>query len=382
MSKQAHIPFNRPYVAPDTLKYVEEALKSNHQQGGGFLNSKATELVKKISGGGETFLTASCTQALEMATMLLDLKPGDEVIMPSFTFTSAATALANYGVIPVFVDIEPTHLNIDPNKVRDAITPRTKAISIVNYAGNACDFAALDEIAKEFGLLKIEDNAHGFGVSSNGRKLGTWGDVATLSFHATKNIQCGEGGALTVNNPEYVDRAHILQEKGTNRRMFEKGQVLKYRWVDKGGSFLISEVTSAMLLAQLENYNSIQESRRKTFNWYAKIFEELNINNNLKTISFDAVDASHIFWILLTGENREVFIKQMSSFNIQVTSHYEALHASPAGGELSKCFGNLKHTNKVVSNIVRLPIWAGMTLFDLEYIKTSLEKSFKKMGII
>ena len=217
------IPFNVPYVPEASKRYVLEALESNHQQGDGPFTAKASKMVSDLVGGGHVLLTPSCTHALEMASMLANIGPGDEVILPSYTFTSAATAITKFGATPVFVDIEMETKGIDVNQVRDAITPRTRAISWVNYAGVPPDIEGLQSLAKEFNLLLIEDNAHGLGGSYKGKPLGSFGDFATQSFHATKNIQCGEGGALVINNPKYIERAEIIREKGTDRSRFVRG---------------------------------------------------------------------------------------------------------------------------------------------------------------
>jgi len=257
------IPFNVPYVPDASKKYVLEALESNHQQGDGPFTGKASKMLSDFVGGGHVLLTPSCTHALEMASMLANIGPGDEVILPSYTFTSAATAITKFGATPIFVDVELDTKGIDVNKARDAITPRTKAISWVNYAGVAPDIEGLKVLSEEFNLILIEDNAHGLGGSYKGKPLGSFGDFATQSFHATKNIQCGEGGALVVNNPKFIERAEIIREKGTDRSKYTRGEVEKYQWVDQGSSYLLAETLTAILLGQLEFFDQIQESRRK-----------------------------------------------------------------------------------------------------------------------
>jgi dTDP-4-amino-4,6-dideoxygalactose transaminase len=257
------IPFNVPYVPEISKQYVLEALESNHQQGDGPFTEQASKIVSNLVGGGHVLLTPSCTHALEMASMLANFGPGDEVILPAYTFTSAATAVTKFGATPVFVDIERVTKGIDVNQVRESITPRTKAISWVNYAGVAPDIDELQRLAKEFDLLLVEDNAHGLGGSYKGKPLGSFGDFATQSFHATKNIQCGEGGAIVINNPKFIERAEIIREKGTDRSKFIRGEVQKYQWVDQGSSYLLAESLSAVLLGQLELFDEIQEYRRK-----------------------------------------------------------------------------------------------------------------------
>ncbi len=248
------IPFNVPYVSEASKQYVLEALASRHQQGDGPFTAKASKIVSDLVGGGHVLLTPSCTHALEMASMLANLGPGDEVILPSYTFTSAATAVTKFGATPVFVDIEMETKGIDVNQVREAITPRTKAISWVNYAGVAPDVEGLQSLAKEFNLILIEDNAHGLGGTFKGKPLGSFGDFATQSFHATKNIQCGEGGALIINNRRFIERAEIIREKGTDRSKFIRGEVQRYQWVDQGSSYLLAESLAAILLGSLEKF--------------------------------------------------------------------------------------------------------------------------------
>jgi dTDP-4-amino-4,6-dideoxygalactose transaminase len=256
------IPFNKPYVPEVSKRYALEVLESNHQQGDGPFTARASKMVSNLVGGGHVLLTPSCTHALEMASMLGNIGPGDEVILPSYTFTSAATAVAKFGATPVFVDIEKETKGIDVNQVRDALTAKTKAVSWVNYAGVAPDIEGLQSLAKEFDLLLIEDNAHGLGGSYKGRPLGSFGDFATQSFHATKNIQCGEGGALVINAPHFIERAEIIREKGTDRKKYVNQEVQKYQWVDHGSSYLMAEVLAAQLLGQLENFEMIQKRRK------------------------------------------------------------------------------------------------------------------------
>lgn len=369
MTTKQFIPFNKPYVAPKSIEYIKEVLSSSHHQGGGPFNEKAAKKVSKINGGGEVYLTGSCTQALEMATLLLDLKPEDEVIMPSYTFTSAATALANYGVIPVFVDIEPRHLNIDPNKVREAITEKTKAISIVNYAGHACDFESLNQICNEFDLLKIEDNAHGFGVVSEGTKLGTWGDVSTLSFHATKNIQCGEGGALIVNNPKFIEKSYLIQEKGTNRKLFLSGQIEKYQWVEKGGSYLMSEVTAALLLAQLEIFDEIQNKRKKITNSYNS---KLNVDKlfDYRILNGENLDqqSDHMFALLTKNNHRNNLQEFLKLKGIQANFHYQDLANSQAGMNFGRKINKNRISEYASDSLLRLPLWYELSDQQVDYI--------------
>jgi dTDP-4-amino-4,6-dideoxygalactose transaminase len=351
------IPFNVPYVPEISKQYVLEALDSNHQQGDGPFTVKASKMISDLVGGGHVLLTPSCTHALEMASMLADLGPGDEVILPSYTFTSAATAVTKFGATPIFVDIEMETIGIDVNHVREAITPKTKAISWVNYAGVAPDIAGLQNLAKEFDLLLIEDNAHGLGGSYNGKPLGSFGDFATQSFHATKNIQCGEGGALVINNKKFVDRAEIIREKGTNRKNFINGQVLKYQWVDNGSSYLLAESLAALLLGQLQNFSLIQSSRQSTWDQYLEFFSS---NRELKPY-FSALcnpntrQVSHIFYV--TSEFQKELQTKLFAMGILSQSHYQPLHRSVAS--LERGYNHFPNPNsiKFSENVLRMPMF-------------------------
>jgi dTDP-4-amino-4,6-dideoxygalactose transaminase len=351
------IPFNVPYVPEASKKYVLEALESNHQQGDGPFTAKASKIVSDLVGGGHVLLTPSCTHALEMASMLANIGPGDEVILPSYTFTSAATAVTKFGATPVFVDIEMKTKGIDVNQVREAITSKTKAISWVNYAGVAPDIEGLQTLAQEFGLILIEDNAHGLGGSYQGKPLGSFGDFATQSFHATKNVQCGEGGALVVNNPKYIERAEIIREKGTNRSKFVRGEVQKYQWVDKGSSYLIAESLSAVLLGQLESFHEIQVSRSSTCAAYqSKLggYTEEFFASTRNSIA-------HMFFLeFADAESRNNALASINSEGLITTSHYQALHNSSFGAKLGKQLGKFDKTLKFSNQILRLPLWYGM----------------------
>jgi dTDP-4-amino-4,6-dideoxygalactose transaminase len=362
------IPFNVPYVPEASKKYVLEALESNHQQGDGPFTAKASKMVSDLVGGGHILLTPSCTHALEMASMLANIGPGDEVILPSYTFTSAATAVTKFGATPVFVDVEMKTKGIDVNQVREAITPRTKAISWVNYAGVAPDIEGLQTIAKEFDLLLIEDNAHGLGGSYKGKPLGSFGDFATLSFHATKNIQCGEGGALIVNNSKYTGRAEIIREKGTDRSKFIRGEVQKYQWVDQGSSYLLAESLAAILLGQLEFFSEIQKSRSQTCLKYS----ELELSNNLLSNTSAANEVAHMFYIQFSSEKEAFLFKEtMKSKAILVNSHYEPLSQSEYAKENLRATGFAENSEKTSKTLVRLPVFFGMN--DLILTKILLE---------
>jgi dTDP-4-amino-4,6-dideoxygalactose transaminase len=294
-----------------------------------------------------------------MASMLGNFGPGDEVILPSYTFTSAATAVTQFGATPVFVDIDPVTKGIDPNQVEEAITDRTVAISWVNYAGVAPDIEALQYIAKMNDLLLIEDNAHGLGGSYKGKPLGSFGDFATQSFHATKNIQCGEGGALIINNPKYIDRAEIIREKGTDRSKFIRGEVQKYQWMDKGSSYLMAEVISAILLGQLENFQSIQSSRSTAWEWY---FRSIVDCPDFQVNPIQSKQVSHMFYITVKNEtSRERLVDYLKGYGVQAVSHYQNLSKSKAGKIFSPGRIETTQTQKISSRILRLPLWAGIS---------------------
>jgi len=364
------IPFNVPYVPDISKQYVLEALESNHQQGDGPFTAKASKMVSDLVGGGHVLLTPSCTHALEMASMLANLGPGDEVIMPSYTFTSAATAVTKFGATPVFVDIEIVTKGIDVNQVRDAITSKTKAISWVNYAGVAPDIEGLQNLARDFELLLIEDNAHGLGGSYKGKPLGSFGDFATQSFHATKNIQCGEGGAFVINNPKFIERAEIIREKGTDRSRFIRGEVQKYQWVDQGSSYLLAEVLAAQLTGALESFKEIQSKRVHLSDRYEKLFHELpNEYFSIQSSDRSENTVAHMFYIEFEDMAiREDLLHSLHESQIATTSHYQPLDLSKMGCKTSKSLDSCQNSKKFAENILRFPMWVGLEqtlLFDL-----------------
>lgn len=357
------IPFNKPYVPEASKKYVMEALESDHQQGDGPFTTRASKMVSDLVGGGHVLLTPSCTHALEMASMLGNFGPGDEVILPSYTFTSAATAVTKFGATPVFVDIDPVTKGIDANQVAEAVTDKSVAISWVNYAGVAPDIEALQSIAKAHNLLLIEDNAHGLGGAYKGKPLGSFGDFATQSFHATKNIQCGEGGALVINSHEFIERAEVIREKGTNRSKFIRGEVQKYQWVDQGSSYLLAESLAAILCGQLESFKTIQKGRLLTWNAYESFFSELKPGWNFKiqSIPSNSTNIAHMFYILF--EDRIAALTAIDKFyekGIKVNSHYQPLSLSTAGKIYSKKNANCIQSTKLSDTIVRLPMWVNL----------------------
>ena len=357
------IPFNKPYVPEASKKYAMEALESDHQQGDGPFTARASKMVSDLVGGGHVLLTPSCTHALEMASMLGNFGPGDEVILPSYTFTSAATAVTKFGATPVFVDIDPNTKGIDANQVADAVTDKTVAISWVNYAGVAPDIEALQSLSNEHNLLLIEDNAHGLGGTYHGKPLGSFGDFATQSFHATKNIQCGEGGALVVNQKKFINRAEIIREKGTDRSKFLRGEVQKYQWIDQGSSYLLSEVLSAVLLGQLENFNQIQSSRLIIWEEYSNLLQDLSKKSGIKSMVLpqESTNIAHLFYLEIDNPNTlEKFVDKMNELNIRVSKHYVPLSDSIFGKQNGRAGTGDLEARKFQSRMIRLPIWSKM----------------------
>ncbi len=368
------IPFNKPYVPEASKKYVMESLESDHQQGDGPFTERASKMLSDLVGGGHVLLTPSCTHALEMASMLGKIGPGDEVILPSYTFTSAATAVTKFGATPVFVDIDPITKGIDANQAAAAVTDKTVAISWVNYAGVAPDIDALQSISKAHELLLIEDNAHGLGGTYKGKPLGSFGHFATQSFHATKNIQCGEGGALVINSPEFIERAEIVREKGTDRKKYLKNEVQKYQWVDNGSSYLLAETLAAVLLGQLELFEVIQKVRSNQINHFEKFFtEEITSRIDGKLSNNNLMNSSHMFYIEVLEENRNQILKKFEG-EIVLTSHYLPLHSSKKGLEIQRIHNNFMASRKLSKQILRFPVHS-----EIEISHTSIKEILELM---
>jgi dTDP-4-amino-4,6-dideoxygalactose transaminase len=357
------IPFNRPFTTGRELLYVREAIKNGHLSGGGPFTGRCSRWLEQRVGSDHVLLTHSCTAALEMAMTLLDIGPGDEVVMPSFTFVSPASAVVVRGGTPVFVDIRPDTLNIDERKVRAAITPRTKAIVVVHYAGVGCAMEELSSIAEGTGTALIEDAAHGILASYDDRPLGSFGCLAALSFHETKNVHCGEGGALLINEPAYRERAEILLDKGTNRRRFFRGQVDKYTWVDVGSSYAPSEISAAFLWAQLEDADEITARRLAIWRSYHEAFARLEQLGVLRRpiIPERCFHNAHMYYLLLPDlESRSALIGELRRLGIHAVFHYVPLHTSVAGRQHGRVAGDLSLTEDVSARLVRLPLWPGM----------------------
>lgn len=373
------IPFNKPSLVGNEIKYIRDAVRRGQLAGDGAYTKKCSEAICGMTDAAKVLLTHSCTAALEMAAMLCDLEPGDEVILPSFTFVSTANAIVLRGATPVFVDIEPGTLNIDPVQVAQAVTPRTKAIFAVHYAGFPADMDALAQIADTHGLYLVEDAAQALGSTYKGRKAGSLGDMAAFSFHETKNIISGEGGALTINRETLMDRAEIIREKGTNRSQFFRGQVDKYTWMDVGSSYLPGELIAAYLYGQLEAEAAIRTRRLAVYDAYYEAFEPLaaaGIAARPQTPEH-CTGNGHMFYLLLDSlEARSAFIEQMKAHDIITPFHYVPLHSAPAGLRFGRAEGTLPVTNRISETLVRLPMY-----FDLgSDIETVIEIALDLLG--
>lgn len=355
------IPFNKPYFTGREMWYISQALNHGYTCGDGEFTKECQKLIEQQTKTHKALLTHSCTAALEMAAILASVGPGDEVIMPSYTFVSTANAFVLRGGIPVFVDIRPDTLNIDETLIEDAITPRTKAICVVHYAGVPCEMDVIMDIANRHGLVVIEDAAQAMGSEYKGRALGTIGDFGCFSFHETKNIQCGEGGALLVNDFWDEKRAEIVREKGTNRTQFFRGEVDKYSWVDIGSSFLPSETTAAFLLAQLEAAESIKKHRLWLWHQYDQAFRSFIPHGGGLRRTPEYCGNGHMYYLIMDDKaTRNEFISDMKHRGIQAVSHYVALHSSPKGSEMGRVESLMSRTNAASEQLVRLPMWLGL----------------------
>lgn len=356
--------FSKPFRTRDELANVERVLAAGHVQGDGPFTASAGERLRAITGAQHTLLTSSGTHALELASLLLELRPGDEVILSSFTFPSAASAIALRGAVPVFVDIDLSSGNIDASLIERAITPATKAISVVHYGGVGVDLDAIGEVAANHGLAVIEDNAHGLGGTWHGRSLGTVGALGVQSFHDTKNVHSGEGGALLVNDPTLLERAEILREKGTDRSRFLRGQIDKYTWVDVGSSYLMSELSAAVLDSQLAEFDSIQAKRHAVWSAYAEALRDWALESGASLMSPAAGTGhpAHLFYVLMPSHPEQVgLLSHFRDQGIAATFHYIPLHSSPAGLRYGRTPFPCTRSEDFSARLVRLPLWAGMT---------------------
>lgn len=360
---RAHIPFNRPHVTGDEFGYIAEAIRGGQLSAKGPFTARCDARLAEMTGSRRALLTHSCTAALEICAILSEVGPGDEVIVPSFTFVTSASAFVMRGATPVFVDVRPDTLNLDETQLEAAITPHTRAIVAVHYAGVACEMGAIMAIARRDGLLVVEDAAQGFLASYKGRALGALGALGALSFHETKNVISGEGGALLVSDTGLVDRAEVVLEKGTDRRRFERGEVAKYSWVDIGSSYAPSEIIAAFLWAQLQHARELTDGRLAIWDRYHAAFADLEARERLRRpiVPPECQHNAHMYYLLASSaEARPRLIKRLAASGVQAVFHYVPLHSSPAGRRYGRASGALAVTDDVAARLVRLPLWTGM----------------------
>ena len=365
------IHFNVPPYVGTEFKYMKEAVENHKICGDGPFTKKCDEWLEKRFNAKKVLLTTSGSSALDMAAMLCDIKPGDEVILPSFTFSSTANAFVLAGATLVFVDIRPDTMNIDENKIEEAITNKTKVICVVHYAGIACEMDTIMAIARKYNLKVVEDAAQAIMSTYKGNALGTIGDFGCFSFHETKNYSMGEGGAILINDEKYVERAEILREKGTNRSQFFRGQVAKYNWVDFGDSYLQSDLNAAYLWAQLEVADEINENRLKTWSTYWEAFQDLKNRGiiELPTVPEACTHNAHMFYIKCKDlETRQKYIQFMKDADILCVFHYVPLHSAPAGEKFGRFVGTDEHTTPDSDRLVRLPMYYNIEQRDLKKV--------------
>ncbi len=375
--EKIQIPFNKPYFSGNEISYIQEAVNKAHLSGDGEFTKKCNAFLEKLTSAPKAMLTTSCTHALEISALLLDLEPGDEFILPSFTFVSTANAFALRGAKPVFVDINPDTLNINEDLIEEKITSRTKAILPVHYAGVGCEMEAISHIAERHSLTVVEDNAQGLFGSYKGTPLGTFGNTSALSFHETKNIQCGEGGALIINDKKLIERAEVIREKGTNRSRFFRGQVDKYSWVDLGSSYLPSEILAAFLWAQFEKSNEIQKKRAHIWQKYEDGLKDWGEKNNVRLphVPDHCEQPYHLFYLILpTFEHQQALIRHLKQGGIQAVFHYLPLHLSEVGVRFGGKAGDCPVTETTAERLVRLPLYCDLTERQQDLIISQIQE--------
>lgn len=377
------IAFNQPYMTGKELHYIAEAKFGNMLAGDGPFTKRCHGWIEQRTGCQRALLTHSCTAALEMAALLLDIAPGDEIIMPSYTFVSTANAFVLRGGVPVFVDIREDTLNLDERLIEEAITPRTRAIVPVHYAGVACEMDTILDIAQRHGLKVVEDAAQGVMASYKGRVLGSIGDLGAYSFHETKNVISGEGGALLVNDPAMSQRAEIIREKGTDRSRFFRGQVDKYTWQEVGSSFLPGELTAAFLWAQLEQAEAITRERMTIWDRYHAALAPLEATGAIRRpiVPEHCVHNAHMYYLLLgDGVDRGFVLRALKDEGINSVFHYIPLHSSPAGKRFARQHGSLRYTDMQSERLIRLPLWVGLTQEQQERVVEVVTDAVKHAG--
>lgn len=372
------IPFNKPYLSGNELDYIEQAVRKGKISGNGIFTQKCHHFFKLRYGFNKCLLTTSCTDALEMAAILLNIKPGDEVIMPSFTFVSTANAFVLRGAKIVFVDSRSDHPGMDESKVEALLTSKTKAIVVVHYAGVACDMDEIMDIAERHGLFVVEDAAQAIDSYYKGKPLGSIGHLAAFSFHETKNIQCGEGGMLVINDPQFEKRAEIIWEKGTNRSAFFRGEIDKYGWVDVGSSFLPSEISAAFLYAQLELLDEIQDQRKAIWTKYQLALNREGINHGKfrhPIIPDYATNNAHMYYLVCeNASDRSILIEGLKADMILAVFHYQSLHKSEYGKTIAMNYKELPQTDFYTDHLVRLPLYVKLTNQEIDAITQSIAK--------
>ena len=374
------IKFNVPPYIEGTDKYVLEVMKSGEIAGDNKYTKLDEEILAKKFNSPKIHLTTSGTSALEMACMLVDIGPGDEVILPSFTFSSTANAVVNFGGVPVFVDINPKTMNIDETQIEAAITPKTKAIMVVHYAGVGCKMEVICDIAKRHNLYLLEDAAQVVNATYKGQYLGTFGDVGCYSFHETKNYSMGEGGAVSINNPKLIDRSDIIREKGTNRTQYFNGQVDKYTWVDKGSSYLPSDILAAYLYPQLLIMDEMREDRVDSFNYYKELLRPLEEEGkiDLPYIPEDVVHNAHMFYVKTKDLDERCALQTfLREKGIGTAFHYVPLHSAPEGLKVGRMFGEDKYTTKEFERLLRMPMYYKLGRDNVKYVCDSIREFYK-----
>ncbi len=371
------IPFNKPYITGKEIEYMQESIKSGNIVGDGEFTKKCESLMAKKFSAKKVLLTNSCTDAMEMASLMIDFKPGDEVVVPSFTFSSTVNAFVLRGAKPIFADIREDTLNLDEAKIEAEITDKTKAIFPVHYAGVSCEMDVIMDVAKRHNLLVMEDAAQGVNARYNGQYLGTIGHLGAYSFHGTKNYTSGEGGAILINDQRFMERAEILREKGTNRSKFLRGEVDKYTWVDVGSSYLLSDILAAFLYAQLENLEETNKKRKAVFDFYYENLKDMEKAGKLRLpiIPDNCETNYHLFHIILPSQDhRNDLMQKMKTAGVHTTFHYVPLHNSPMGSKYGYKDGDLPVTENLSGRLLRLPLYPHLEKEELEIVVTTLRK--------
>lgn len=378
------IPFNRPFIAGKELFYIARAITLNNISGDGYFTESCCRLLEERFQIPKVLMTPSCTAALEMAAQLCKLGPGDEVIMPSYTFVSTANAVVRFGAKPVFVDVRPDTLNLDESKIEDAITPRTKAIFPVHYAGIACEMDTIMEIAAAHKLFVVEDAAQGVNAFYRGRALGSIGHMGCYSFHETKNVICGEGGALCVNDPQFIERAEIIRDKGTNRKQFFRGQVDKYTWVESGSSYVPSEIACAFLYGQLEHLDEISSRRKQIFDRYSTLLQlsAKSFGFSLPQIPEDCQSNYHLYYMVLDTEaTRNNLMAELQRASISAVFHYIPLHTAPYAKTLGLSQPSLPITEEYSGRLLRLPMYYELEVEDQVRVAEGVQRFFQPQSL-